>query len=334
MGKEMTMAARVGGVQRRKLPRRAPPWAVGVAVVLPVLLWYMHMSSHYLRGPKTIYLVAQSGPGRLGNQLFQFASVLGIYEDRKRRNHYGDEVIFCVERDRRFLALEETFIGPFPLCPEDMPSTKHLSEKGYGIFTWFEDTQFCATQHDCAFTFGPYLQSYKYLQLGAKSVRAALKFKSKDLSDNAMAIAHKARTNPTTALIGIHIRRTDVLQLDYLQEATTDYLLKAMKHFQAEFGFNVRFLIVSDDVAWCQQQAIFEHSDIVDNNTNDPILDLAIMSHCDHVILSVGSFGWWGAWLGMAEDVVYNQQAIVLEHPTNRGQVRLEDYYPKMWKAL
>jgi galactoside 2-L-fucosyltransferase 1/2 len=270
----------------------------------------------------------------LGNQLFQFASVLGIYEDRKRRNPYGDAVVLCVDRDHRFLALEQIFSGPFPLCPEHMPPTKHLWEKGYGIFTRFDETQFCSTENACAFTFGPYLQSYKYLQLGAKSVRAALQFKSKGLADKAMAITHKARTNPTTALVGIHIRRTDILQLDYLQEATTNYLQNAMHHFQAEFGGTVRFLIVSDDVAWCQQQALFEHADIVVNSNNDPILDLAIMSHCDHMILSVGSFGWWGAWLGMAEDVVYNRQAIVLEHATNRGQVRLEDYYPKMWKGI
>jgi hypothetical protein len=38
--------------------------------------------------------------------------------------------------------------------------------------------------------------------------------------------------------------------------------------------------------------------------------------------------------LGMAEDVVYNSKAIVLEHPTNRGQIRLEDYYPPMWTGI
>jgi galactoside 2-L-fucosyltransferase 1/2 len=70
------------------------------------------------------------------------------------------------------------------------------------------------------------------------------------------------------------------------------------------------------------------------DNDNDPVLDLAILSHCDHMILTVGTFGWWGAWLGMTENVVYNQDAIVLDHATNRGQIRLEDYYPPMWTGM
>lgn len=29
----------------------------------------------------------------------------------------------------------------------------------------------------------------------------------------------------------------------------------------------------------------------------DPVDDMALMIQCDHVIVTSGSFGWWGAWL-------------------------------------
>jgi len=293
--------------------------------------WYFRILLHYLRGPKTIYIVAKSGPGRLGNQLFQFASVVGIYESRRTNNPFNDRVVFCVDQDHPFSALEQIFQGPFPVCPEGTPSAKHIWERGYGIYTDFHETQYCYTSA-CSFTFGPYLQSYKYFHLAGKSVRSALTFRSSEINQQARDTVHQARTNPTTAVVGVHVRRSDVLQVDYLQAASVEYLQRATQHFLSEFGHNVRFLITSDDIEWCRTQEIFSNSVLVDSS--NPILDLAILSHCDHMILTVGSFGWWGAWLGMAEDVTYNPEAIILDHPTNRGQVRLEDYYPAVWKGL
>lgn len=317
-----------------------------VFLVAPLVVWYVHALLHYLRSPKTIYIVAQSGPGRLGNQLFQYASVLGIYEERQRHNPYQDEVVFCIDRKHPFTLLEQIFQGPFPPCPENMPLLRHLDERGYGIYTKFDETQYCSSsssQGSCAFTFGPYLQSYKYLQLSGKSIRSALTFAS-HLRDGVVAKArsmvHRVRTNPTTAIVGIHVRRGDVLEVDYLRVASVAYLRKAMQHYETEFRSNVRFILLSDDRTWCQSQTdLFagHEFDVVlatHDNDNDPVLDLAILSHCDHMILTVGTFGWWGAWLGMAENVVYNQDAIVLDHATNRGQIRLDDYYPPMWTGM
>jgi galactoside 2-L-fucosyltransferase 1/2 len=276
--------------------------------------------------------VAKSGPGRQGNQLFQYASVLGIYEERKRRNQFNDVIHFCIDTGHPFSALEQFFHGPFPACPRDMPQPKHLWERGYGIYTMFDQTQYCSSE-SCSFTFGPYLQSYKYLQLAGKSIRSALTFSDKDITNNAHNIVSKqVRTNPTTTVVGVHIRREDILVVDYLQEASVEYLDKAMQYFETKFGYNVRFVVVSDDMPWCRAQQVLSNAVLLD--TGNAILDLAVLSRCDALILTVGSFGFWGAWLGMAEDVVYNSKAIVLEHPTNRGQIRLEDYYPPMWTGI
>ena len=318
-------------IPRQASPIKLPRWTLVVLLVLPLIVWYIRVSVHNLSGPKTIYIVAQSGPGRLGNQLFQYASVMGIFEDRQRHNPYQDDVTFCIDQDHPFTALEQIFKGPFPACPTTMPPFKHLSERGYGIYTQFDETQYCASA-SCAFTFGTYLQSYKYLQLAGKSIRSALTLSSNEITQQARDTVYRVRTNPTTAVVGIHVRRSDVLQVDYLQEASVEYLQKAIHHYEAEFGYNVRFLVTSDDIEWCRSQEIFSKAILVDSQ--NPILDFAILSHCDHYILTVGTFGWWGAWLGMAENVVYNQDAIVLDHATNRGKVRLEDYYPSVWTGM
>jgi galactoside 2-L-fucosyltransferase 1/2 len=319
-----------------------PRWILLVILFGPLIVWYFHASLHYLRGSRTIFIVAQSGPGRLGNQLFEYASVLGIYEDRQRHNPFQDEILFCIDRNHPFTLLEQIFQGPFPPCPETMPVPRHLGERGYGIYTKFDETQYCSSSSQglCAFTFGPYLQSYKYLQLSGKSIRSALTFASHhNVIETARSFVHRVRTNPTTAIVRIHVRRGDVLQVDYLRVASVEYLRKAMRHYETEFGSNVRFILTSDDWTWCQTQTeLFAGHEFdvvkVTRDEADPVLDLAILSHCDHMILTVGTFGWWGAWLGMAENVVYNQDAIVLDHATNRGQIRLEDYYPPMWTGI
>ena len=39
------------------------------------------------------------------------------------------------------------------------------------------------------------------------------------------------------------------------------------------------------------------HDDVIISRGNTPCVDLAILSVCDHVIQSVGTFSWWAAYL-------------------------------------
>jgi hypothetical protein len=239
-------SGKIAGVKRHR-PDVTPSGFSFVFLVAPLVVWYVHALLHYLRSPKTIYIVAQSGPGRMGNQLFQYASVLGIYEDRQRHNPYQDEVVFCIDRKHPFTLLEQIFQGPFPPCPENMPLLRHLDERGYGIYTKFDETRYCSSsssQGSCAFTFGPYLQSYKYLQLSGKSIRSALTFAShhRDGCGSQGSIDGSSRPHQSTQLRswGYMSRRGGVLEVPITSELHRLRLLrKAMQHYETEFRSNV-----------------------------------------------------------------------------------------------
>eukprot|EP00547_Thalassionema_nitzschioides_P004233 CAMPEP_0194218100 /NCGR_PEP_ID=MMETSP0156-20130528/23014_1 /TAXON_ID=33649 /ORGANISM="Thalassionema nitzschioides, Strain L26-B" /LENGTH=211 /DNA_ID=CAMNT_0038947337 /DNA_START=446 /DNA_END=1081 /DNA_ORIENTATION=- len=211
-----------------------------------------------------------------------------------------------------------------------MPKPHHLDEKGYAVHTNFDETQFCSS-NQCSFTFGPYLQSYKYLRSATESLRSHLSW-TPNVRSTALTILDQIRTNPMTAVVGIHVRRRDVLQLDYLHAAPIEHFRRAMDYFSHKFDGNVIFLLASDDIEWCKAQQEFDRAFMLKNM--DAALDMAILSFTDHHILSVGSFGWWSAWLSKPGEVLYYKDAINLNHPTNIGQFISEDYYPDAWTPI
>jgi len=45
---------------------------------------------------------------------------------------------------------------------------------------------------------------------------------------------------------------------------------------------------------------------VFSNETNLAAADLAILSRCDGVIMTTGTFGWWGAWLANKTTIYYS----------------------------
>jgi hypothetical protein len=60
------------------------------------------------------------------------------------------------------------------------------------------------------------------------------------------------------------------------------------------------FIIVSDDINWVKNN--IKGSNIYYSEASDDLFDLALMSNCDHHIISNSTFAWWGAWLNVNEN--------------------------------
>jgi galactoside 2-L-fucosyltransferase 1/2 len=283
------------------------------SVIFLVLIGNLLCFLRWFHRPTTT-IVAQSGPGRLGNQIFQYASALGI--------SHATGVNFCVSPDHPF-PFDAIFQGPFPLCKQQLPQVSFLPEAGYGIYTSFRMPNCFISS--CFVSVGPYLQSYKYLDADLSQTFVFLPA----IQQEATKVMNQLRSSPDMLLIGIHVRRGDVANsVDYLRAAPMSYFGRAMDHYEHKYiGKQIKFLIASDDIPWCQEQDLFRSAAIVHSS---PAVDLAILSLCDHIIMSVGTFGWFaGKFAGGG--VVYYKDAIIMEHSTNEGQIRLEDYYPPAW---
>ena len=62
---------------------------------------------------------------------------------------------------------------------------------------------------------------------------------------------------------------------------------------------------------------------------HDAGFDLAMVSRCDGVIMSTGTYGWWGAWLANKTTIYYS------DWPRNGSKLlryfSREDFFPPNW---
>ena len=104
-----------------------------------------------------------------------------------------------------------------------------------------------------------------------------------------------------TNFIGIHVRRTDqVLHNRKLFDAkpvTAAYYQRAMAHYRQIFSNSV-FIVATDDMKWSQQNInrVNESTAIEFVVGKGRDFDFAVLSHCNHSIVSVGSFGFFAAY--------------------------------------
>lgn len=89
----------------------------------------------------------------------------------------------------------------------------------------------------------------------------------------------------------IHCRRGDyVKQPQNHPTQGMDYFEKAMDKVKEK-----KFLVFSDDIAWCKKHFIGNSFEIVEGQ--DEITDMSLMSRCSSNIISNSSFSWWAAYL-------------------------------------
>ena len=129
-------------------------------------------------------------------------------------------------------------------------------------------------------------------------------------------------------VVGIHTRRGDHLALGYLRFSPPKYFQKAKKYFQKIYNDPV-FVVATNDRDWAEQNFTDENTFII-SHTKNPVEDMAILAGCNGVIMSLGTFGWWGGWL-CGGPVIYYKNEIDMNHKVNKGKIKNEDYYPENW---
>ena len=96
----------------------------------------------------------------------------------------------------------------------------------------------------------------------------------------------------------IHVRRGDYLtappNLHWIMD--TEYYRKGL----IKVAKQIRWIVLSDDVAWCREQEIFtDFSTIQIADEPDELDGLALMSLCcGGAIIANSTYSWWGAMLG------------------------------------
>jgi galactoside 2-L-fucosyltransferase 1/2 len=132
----------------------------------------------------------------------------------------------------------------------------------------------------------------------------------------------------------IHVRRGDKVGDGLNVVPPESYFKLAIKKLADLFPSKSRnFVVVTDDPKWVQGQTVFREMHIL--SSDRPDFDMAVISASRHKILSIGTFGWWGAYLS---DKGHNKTSAVV-YPTlqmmNSSEQFVDtDYFPQHWTGI
>ena len=269
---------------------------------------------------------------RLGNRMFQYASLLGIATANKMTAILPADLTL---RDIFTISMPvmdyEPYSDQFEVIVEHIPS---------GL-----DDRYLNLGHKGNTVIRGYLQSWKYFAAVEGELRQEFRFKTKVTSaahnffhDNLHSLHHHKNVH-TIRKVGVHVRRADVILADDIvrlgyEAADADYLNRAMGLFRANNTLNIKhiFVVCSDDLTWSKEQ-LSHHDDVIFSDpTHSAEVDLALLSLCDHMIMTVGTFGWWAGWLSNGTTVYYSKWP--RENSRLSRMVRKQDYFPPSWIAL
>ena len=202
--------------------------------------------------------------GRIGNQLMQIASTIGLAEKHNMAASFPN------------WAYESYFENPLP---HGAMIPNQIKEKQFTYYEWDIPAGGCDILG--------YLQSEKYF---AKNIREQFKFKQPFLQAQKDRYPLQDKTK-----ICIQVRRGDYVgNPNYYQLPITYYIDSLYRYFPD--WKDCQIIIISDDIEYCKVH--FECLPNVIFSSGTEIEDIAIASICDHFIIANSSFGWWAAYLG------------------------------------
>jgi hypothetical protein len=232
--------------------------------------------------------------GRLGNQMFQYASLRGI-----ARNRGYD---FCIPnhnevlRDPYGFNLKIELFYPFKMLYV-LPHNIKMLDRGYAPVVeekYFHFDEILFNMCPDEITLAGFFQTEKYFKHIEEEIRADFSFKDEILEPC------KEMIGSVGEAISLHIRRTDYLQNPNHTPLDIEYYKQALD----EINSDLPVIIFSDDAEWCKEQELFSGDRFMISESGDHYVDLCLMSLCNHHIIANSSFSWWGAWLSGSNNVI------------------------------
>ena len=273
--------------------------------------------------------ICQTFNGRLANHIFQYASIYGIAS-------LNNLTILLAEDDD----LVEYFKVPTALKVRSRRVCDYFVVMNAEHCCTFEPT-FMKLPPKQSYKLGVYLQSWRYFAHVKNQVRNELRFKD-ELQDYAVNTVESYRRkfitekgNSKVTVVGVHIRRGDIASKEFLEAnsvvlAPDVYIYHAIDYFLDHFK-NVIFLVCTDGMEYSKE--IMKYRDVtVKFAHGTPIQDLATLASCDHVLTTVGTFGWWAGFLSNGTVTYYKYP--MREGTFERSEYIYEDFFPRDWIGL
>ena len=252
--------------------------------------------------------------GRLGNQMFQYASLKGIAANRgfeitiPPRRFFGEADENVANSD---VTIYESFkIGGFNT---GLANQRKVSESTFGF-----DEELFNTCEDNVDLIG-YFQNEKYFEGIEDKIRKEFTFKSETLDPCREFVSQ------FDELISLHIRRGDYTVNVNHPVQPMEYYAEALKLLP-----KTDVIVFSDDPDWCHQQELFSDDRFIVSQDTSSYHDLYMMSKCSDFIIANSSFSWWGAWLANTGRVIAPSKWF----GPNNAHLDTKDLYPEHWEII
>ena len=258
--------------------------------------------------------------GRLGNQMFQYASLRGI-----ARNRGYD---FCIPNHKQVIKDPYGFDMRIELFDafnmiNVLPRNTKLLDRGYAPIAeerhfHFDEILFNMCPDEISLA--GFFQSEKYFKHIESEIREDFSFRDHILEPC------KDMMKSVGDAISLHVRRTDYLQNPNHTTLDLDYYEEALKSFDSE----IPVVVFSDDVEWCKDQKLFDSDRFMISESQDQYVDLCLMSLCKYHIIANSSFSWWGAWLSNSDKVI----APIKWFGDGNSDKNTKDLIPERWRRI
>lgn len=129
--------------------------------------------------------------------------------------------------------------------------------------------------------------------------------------------------------VSLHVRRGDYLQYPAnFPTLTESYLNDAMSRFEGK-----KFLVFSDDIQWCKTTftTTYPNKQFEFCENGNEYEELSLMSSCEHNIIANSSFSWWGAWANRNPDKIVVSPSKETWFGINAQQLETKYLIPEKW---
>ena len=274
--------------------------------------------------------------GRMGNQMFQYAALVGIAKqcgyDFRIPDH-SEATYF----NRKVGANIITEYHELQHCFEML----HCGDR-YGLIDGdeielHESHEFCEELFkDCPnhVTLNGYFQSEKYFKNAEKLVRLDFRFKEHIIEEVEKHYSTYLNQEPGCILV-----RDINPDYDY-PNCENNHINIPSKFYEKSIdilGRDRMYIICSNNIEQTKKQKVFQGDNFIFNEVvPDDIykghFDLCLMSMCQDFIISNSTFAWWGAWLGKGEG-----KRVLIPTPwygPGLSHISTDDLYPDEWEKI
>ena len=270
--------------------------------------------------------------GRLGNQMFQYASMRGIasvkgFDWVVPPENYDHTANYALFETFKMTNVQEKNIGFVE--GEILKETIHCYDKNL--------VDGCSDNTNL----DGFFQTEKYFENITDEIRTDFTFKDEYLKP-CKEFIDSLETTP----IFLHVRRGDAIGKEhYHPVAPMSYYVEALKRFDED----TPCFVFSDDLDWCKSQDLFKSDKFLFNDNIErydyqsmdgsgsmqytllPHVDLCLMSLCSGAIIVNSSFSWWGAWLQN------NRGKVIASKPwfgPSASDLDTSDVVPDHWEII